>query len=140
MLPNTCQTRNPLKIDKPALHWFITSNYDISNLISHQWWLYIKLKWFGIKEILKMYSNNTVKFRDFTNLITCRKLLTWFWFQLLISHLHIITILNLYIWSLKSSEHYRYFFSLCKMFNLKSFFYDTVVFLLVTDNEIIDKP
>lgn len=68
-----------------------------------------------------MHSNNTEKFRDFTNLITGPD----FNFQnyLLITHLHIINILYPYIWSfsLKSSEHskQRDFFSLYKIFNLK---------------------
>lgn len=68
-----------------------------------------------------MHSNNTEKFRDFTNLITGPD----FNFQnyLLITHLHIINILYPYIWSfsLKSSEHskQRDFFSLYKIINLK---------------------
>lgn len=95
-----------------------------------------------------MHSNNTEKFRDFTNLITCtcRNFLPDFNFQnyLLITHLHIINILYPYIWSfsLKSSEHskQRDFFSLYKVFNLKEVLCNSFYFVLVTDNEIIDKP
>lgn len=94
-----------------------------------------------------MHSNNTEKFRDFTNLITDVEISYLILISKIIYKLPIYISLIFYtliygLYFLKSSEHskQRDFFSLYKIFNLKEVLCNSFFFVLVTDNEIIDKP